>query len=480
MEKRRGILRFLGSVLLILALAMLLPLPWAFQPGRASWRPLLCSAGLTAGIGALFWLGGQGGVELGRREAYLVVTLAWVLAATVGAFPYLFSGVAHSFTDAFFESMSGFTTTGSTILPNLEAVPPAILFWRSISHWLGGMGIVVLVMAMLSATGVGGMTMMNAEAPGPTVARLSPRLRETAQMLWLTYVVLTAALVVVQLLLGMNLFDALNHAFSTIATGGFSTRQGSLGEYTPPIQWVHILFMYLSGINFSLFVMSIHGRSLKAFWLDEEFRLYTGVILAASLVASAAVALRGIPWTDALRHGTFQVVSIMTSTGYVTQDFTQWPTAALSVLGLVSLVGGSAGSTAGGIKMIRCLVLFKQFQVSFAQQLQPRIVRHVQVNRRVVPEQVVTNTQQFFVLYFATLAAGYLLFSLSGLDQLSSLSAAASALGNIGPGLGVIGAAGYFGSLPALAKWTASALMLLGRLELYTVLVLFSPAFWRR
>lgn len=480
MVRQRGVFYFLGSVMLILALAMLLPLPWAFQPGAESWRALLYSAGITAAVGLLLRLLGQSGVELRRRETFLVVTLAWVMAASAGALPYLFSGVLHSFTDAFFEAMSGFTTTGSSVLADVEAVPPAILLWRSLTHWLGGMGIVVLLVAMLSSLGIGALMVMNAEAPGPTVTRLAPQLYKTARMLWLTYVVLTAVLVLIQVCLGVSLFDALNLAFATMATGGFSTRNASLGAFSPAVQWVHILFMYLAGTNFSLFVMSVQGRSLRSLWRDEEFRLYTGITVGFSLATSLVLALQqGTPWLEALRHGTFQVVSVLTTTGYISQDFNQWPAAALALLGLVALVGGCIGSTAGGVKVMRYLVLFKQFQISFARQLQPRVVRHVQVNGRPMSEELVTNTQQFFVLYFMTLGAGYLLFSLAGLDPLSGLTAAVTTLGNIGPGLGAIGAAGNFGSLPVLAKWTGSVLMMLGRLELYTVLVLFSPAFWR-
>lgn len=478
--QHRTVTSGLGNLLLVVAASMLLPLPWAFVPGAESYQPLLLAAGLSALAGAaLRLLGGSTG-ELKRKDTYLLVTLAWLVAAAAGSLPYLLSGVLPSFTNAFFESMSGFTTTGASVLTDIEAVPPGILLWRSLTHWLGGMGIMVLLVALLSALGVGGLQVMRAEAPGPTLERVSTRVRETARALWLAYVALTALQALLLWGLGMSLFDAINHAFSTMATGGFSTRYASMGAYSPAIQWVTTLFMFLAGVNFALFVGAVNSRSGRLFWRDPEFRLYAGVTLIAVSTLTLLVGSGGMNWTDALRHGSFQALSILTTTGFATYDYTQWSVGAQGLLGMLSVVGACAGSTGGGVKIIRYLVMMKHAAAEFARQIQPRAVRQIKLDRRVVPDEMVMHIQQFFFLYLGALGAGFLLFAASGMDLVSSFSAAAVTLGNVGPGLGEVGPVSNYASLTAGAKWTATALMLLGRLELYTVLVLFSPLFWRR
>ncbi len=476
----RVVLNSLGTLLLILAGTMLLPLPWAFLPGEEAWRPFLYSALLTAAVGGALRLYGKGRTELRRRDTYLLVTLAWVAAAAAGALPYMWSSVLPSFADAFFESMSGFTTTGASVLTDVEAVPPAILFWRSLTHWLGGMGIMVLLVALLSALGVGGLQVMRAEAPGPTVERLTTRVRETAQALWFAYVALTFLQVLLLWGLGMSLFDALNHAFATMATGGFSTRNASLGAFSPAVQWVTTLFMFLAGVNFALFVGAVQHRSTGHFWRDPEFRLYTAVSAGSSFLLAVILARSGVVWHEALRHGTFQALSILTTTGFATLDFAKWPVLAVGILGLLSLAGAMAGSTGGAIKMIRHLVLVKQAAAEFARQIQPRLVRPIRIGSRVIPDEMVAHIQQFFFLYLGALGLGFLVITSTGLDLVSSLTAAAVTLGNVGPGLGVVGPAGNYSTLTDTALWTTSLLMLLGRLELYTVLALLSPAFWRR
>lgn len=471
----------LGTLLLILAGTMLLPLPWAFTPGKEAWRPLLLSAVPTAVAGGAMILACRGHhSELRRRDTYLLVTLAWLAAAAFGGLPYLFSGVLPSFTDSFFETMSGFTTTGASVLTDVEVVPPGILMWRSLTHWLGGMGIMVLLVALLSALGMGGLQVMRAEAPGPTVERLASRIRETAQALWITYVVMTIVQILLLWWLDMSLFDAINHSFATMATGGFSTRNASLGAFSPAIQWVTTLFMFLAGVNFALYVSAFQGRTTGAIWRDPEFRLYSSVTVGSTLLIMLFLAGPKMAWGDALRHAAFQTSSIMTTTGFATHDFDRWPVAAQMILGLLSVAGACTGSTGGAVKMMRFLVLFKQAASEFARQVQPREIRQVRLGNRAVPDEMVLNIQQFFFLYIAALATGWLILTATGLDLVSSITAAAATLGNIGPGLGVVGPMTNFSSLTGVAKWTCSILMLLGRLELYTVLVLFSPAFWRR
>ena len=475
-----AVLFSLGNLLLVIAAAMLLPLPYAFTPGQESWRALLLSAAVTAVAGLGLRLLGKGNAELRRRNTYLLVTLAWLAAALAGSLPYLWSGVIPSFLDAFFESMSGFTTTGASVLVDIEAVPPGILLWRSLTHWLGGMGIMVLLVALLSALGVGGLQVMRAEAPGPTLERTSTRVRETAQALWLAYVALTGLQALLLWALGMSFFEAINHAFSTMATGGFGTRNASMGGFSPAIQWVTTLFMFLAGVNFALFVGALNARSTGAFWRDPEFRLYTTVSVGASLLLTVLVAGDGMAWGEALRHGAFQALSILTTTGFATFDYTGWPVGAQAILGMLAMAGACTGSTGGGVKIMRYLVMMKQAAAEFALQLQPRVVRQVRLDSRPVADGMVTHIHQFFFLYLGALGLGFLLMAASGMDLVSSFSAAAVTLGNVGPGLGIVGPASNYSTLPDLAKWTSIALMLLGRLELYTVLVLFSPTFWRR
>lgn len=470
----------LGMLLMILAGTMLLPLPWAWGPGPASWSALLLSALPTFAVGLILRVVGRSDVEFRRRDTFVLVTLAWILAAAAGALPYLWSGTLTSFTDAFFESMSGFTTTGSTVLTDVEAVPPGILFWRSLTQWLGGMGIMVLLVAVFSTLGVGGLQVMRAEAPGPAVERLTTRVRETARALWLMYVALTALQTLLLWGLGMSPYEALNHAFTTMATGGFGTRNASVGAFSPAIQWVITVFMFLAGVNFALYVGALQARDVRSFWRDPEFRLYTAASVGATLVVTLLLGSGAGPWPEALRHGAFQALSIMTTTGYATQDYTRWPMGAQAVLGLLSVAGACAGSTGGGIKMVRHLVLIKQAVREFARLIHPRLVSQIRLAGRAIPDEMVVHIHQFFFLYFGLLGVGFIILAATGLDLVSAMSAAAVTLGNVGPGLGVVGPVGNFSALTDTAKWTTSLLMLFGRLELYTVLVLLSPAFWRR
>jgi len=476
----RAVAHNLGILLMILGMAMLTPIPWSLIDQDGSWKALLQAGILTSSCGGALSLWGKRPEQLRRRDTFLLVTLAWVCAAAAGALPYLFSGVMTTYTDAFFESMSGFSTTGSSVLTNIEVVPGAILLWRSMSQWLGGMGIMVLVVAVLSALGVGGLQVMRAEAPGPVVERLFTRVRETARALWLAYVALTITLVLILIALDMTLFDALNHSFTTMATGGFGTKNASMGAFSPTIQWVTTLFMFMAGVNFALFVGAISARNPALFWRDPEFRLYLGLTGGAITVIAVIVFANGLQWAEALRHSAFQVVSVITTTGFVTADYSQWPVGAQAILGLLALCGASAGSTGGGVKVVRYLVLIKQGAKELALMVQPKSIRQIRLDDRVIPEEMVAHIHQFFFLYMVSLGLGFLVLSATGLDAISSLSAAATTLGNIGPGAGVIGPVNNFAALTDTAKWTCSILMLLGRLELYTVLVIFSPTFWRQ
>jgi trk system potassium uptake protein TrkH len=419
--------------------------------------------------------------DLTIRESYLIVSLAWLGAAVFGALPYWLADVASPL-DAFFESISGFTTTGASIFPDPESLPRGILFWRDMSQWLGGMGIIVLVVAVLPFLGVGGMQLFRAEVPGPTPERLQPRIRHTASILWRVYVGLTAVQAVLYLLGGMSLFDAVTHAFGTMPTGGFSTRTASIGAFTSPyIQYVTVLFMYLAGVNFALHYRAIRGKP-RSLFADEEWRFYTILLATAVVIVLAAHIVAGTydSLEAAFRASTFQVVSIGTTTGFATADYVTWPAITQVVLFFLMFVGGMAGSTGGGMKTLRLWAALKQGVVELRKHLHPRAVIVTRVGGHVVAEGVMLNILAFMLLFVASFILGAFLLTLLGVDLVTAAGASAAAIGNIGPGLAGVGPAENFGWMPGPAKLILTLLMLLGRLEIYTVLVLFHPEFWRR
>lgn len=443
--------------------------------------PLFISAAIAIALGLIAnRLTARPG-ELTIRESYLTVTLAWLGAAVFGALPYWLADIAAPL-DAFFESISGFTTTGASIFDNPESLSRGILFWRDLSQWLGGMGIIVLVVAVLPFLGVGGMQLFRAEVPGPTPDRLQPRISQTAKILWTVYVGLTAAQVVLFLLGGLSLFDAVTHAFGCMPTGGFSPRTASIGHFQSPyIQYVTILFMYLAGVNFALHYRVLKGR-LGSPLRDEEWRFYTIVLGVALVIVSGANLVAGT-YTDleaTFRASAFQVVSIGTTTGFATADYVTWPVVTQFILVSLMFVGGMAGSTGGGMKTLRLWAALKQGVVELRKHLHPRAVMLTRVGGRVVHEGVMLNILAFMLLFVASFILGVLLLAALGIDLVTAAGASAAAIGNIGPGLGGVGPTGHYAWLPGAAKLILAALMLLGRLEIYTVLVLLHPEFWRR
>ncbi|KPK61763.1 MAG: hypothetical protein AMS21_09025 [Gemmatimonas sp. SG8_38_2] len=419
--------------------------------------------------------------DLTIRESYLIVTLAWVSAAVFGALPYWFAGVASPL-DAFFESISGFTTTGASIFPDPESLPLGILFWRDMSQWLGGMGIIVLVVAVLPFLGVGGMQLFRAEVPGPTPERLQPRIRQTASILWRVYVGLTAAQVILYLFGGMSLYDSVTHAFGTLPTGGFSTKTASIGAFTSPyIQYVTIAFMYLAGVNFSLHFRALKGRP-HSMLEDEEWRFYTLLLLSAVVIILGSHLIAGTydSLEGAFRASAFQVVSIGTTTGFATEDYVTWPALTQGILLFLMFVGGMAGSTGGGMKTMRLWAALKQGVVELRKHLHPRAVVVTRVGGKVVHEGVMLNILAFMLLFVASFIVGSLLLAALGVDLVTAAGASAAAIGNIGPGLASVGPTENYSWIPGAGKIVLSLLMLLGRLEIYTVLVLFHPEFWRR
>ncbi len=474
---------YLGRFLVLISLSMLLPVPWAYYYQENPW-PLIISSLITGMVGlllAVFFKPQEPSKKLVRyREAFALVTIGWILASGFGCLPYLFSGSLPSFTDAFFETMSGFTTTGASVFTDVEILPKSILFWRSLTNWLGGMGIIVLIVALLSQLGLGANQIFQAEAPGAVSEKITPRVAKTARILWTTYLVMTILQTLLLCLSGMSLFDALCHSFASMATGGFSTKNLSVGYYNPVSQWIILLFMFLAGANFALYFQAIRGRSLKFFLKDPEFKLYSLVILIASCFI--AWEIRGLyPLGEALfRNALFQVVTVLTTTGFATVNFGGWsPTAQLMLL-LLMFIGGCSGSTAGAIKIGRLRIILGQTANELKRLIHPRGVFSLQYGNRSLTDEVVVNVLQFFFLYMLIFAAASVLIIHLGSDYLTAFSGVAATLGNVGPGLGSVGPAGNYAAAPVVSKWIYSFLMLLGRLEIYTVLVLISPAFWRK
>ena len=431
--------------------------------------------------------------EINKREGYIVVTFGWIFMSLSGMLPYLFSESIPGLTNAFFETMSGYTTTGASILNDIEAIPKGLLFWRSMTHWIGGMGIIVLAIAILPLLGIGGMQLFSAEAPGPNTDKLHPRITDTAKRLWFIYVGYTAAETILLQLAGMSFFDAINHALSTLSTGGFSTKNASVAYWndTPMIQYIIILFMYLAGANFVLSYFAFKGRVQKIIQ-DEEFKLYSYFVFGLSGIAAAIIYFQAdvsissivhpMVWGEAesaIRHALFQVLAVITTTGFVSADFTMWtPFLTVFFFGLFFL-GGSAGSTSGGIKVMRHLIMIRNGLMEFKRTLHPNAVLPVRYNSRAIPNEIVFNILGFFILYFLSFIIGALFLGAIGMDFVSAIGGAATSLGNVGPGLGKLSPVNNFDVLPDAGKWWCSFLMLIGRLELFTVLILLTPFFWR-
>lgn len=431
--------------------------------------------------------------QVKRKEGYIIVTFGWLVMSASGMLPYLFSGTIPDLTNAFFETISGYTTTGASVVDDIEALPEGILLWRSLTHWIGGMGIIVLAIAILPLLGIGGMQLFAAEAPGPSSDKLHPRITDTAKRLWLIYFSYTVAETILLKLAGMSFFDAVNHSLATLSTGGFSTKNASMAYWNnePLIQYIVILFMFLAGSNFVLSYYAFKGKVQKVL-MDEEFKFYSIFVLCFTIVAGLVVYFQGnVAESDfhpmifgeaesAFRHTLFQVISVITTTGFVTADFTAWtPFLTVFFFGLMFL-GGSAGSTAGGIKVMRHLIIIKNGLLEFKRTLHTNAIIPVRYNNKTVQENIVYNIIAFFVLYMLLFIIGSLVLGGLGLDFESAIGGAASSLGNVGPALGSLNPLTNFNSLPALGKWWCGFLMLLGRLELFTVLILLSPYFWKR
>jgi len=419
--------------------------------------------------------------KLGRREGYFIVTTVWIVFSLVGALPFYISGYIPSFTDAFFETISGFTTTGASILIDIEALPYGLLFWRSLIQWLGGMGIIVLSLAVLPILGIGGMQLFIAEVPGPTKDKLHPRIQETAKRLWHLYLGYTVVETILLYYGGMSLYDAVCHSFTTMATGGYSTKQASIAYFNSPfIEYVIIAFMFIAGVNFSL---GFHLFNLKFGKIrrNEEFIFYTLIILVVTAIITKLLYAENNfkDFEEFFRQSLFQVVSLMTTTGFATQNYLQWPSYVTLLLVLLMFIGGSAGSTGGGIKVIRVLIVIKNSFLELKRLIHPNAVIPIKYNGHSLPDNIVKNILAFIVFYIIIFVISTILVCAMGYDLETSIGAVAATLGNIGPGIGEVGPVENFAHFPDYGKWFLSFLMLIGRLELFTVLVLFTKAYWK-
>lgn len=479
----KSVLPVLGWLLILNGGFMILCLPVSlyYQDGQGD--ALLLSGLITATCGGLltFLTKKQKNVGLSKREGYLVVTSGWLCMSFFGTLPYLMSGEIPGFTDAFFETLSGFTTTGATILNDVESMSEGILLWRSLTQWIGGMGIIVLTVAILPLLGIGGMQLFVAEAPGVTPDKLKPRITDTAKRLWLIYLGLTVTEAILLKVGGMSVFDAVNHALTTMATGGFSTKQASIAYFTSPfIQYVIIVFMFLAGTNFTLTYFGLHGQLRKVIE-NEEFKYYLAFTLGFTVLVTAIVyVVSGSEFEVAFRESVFQLVSVITTTGYITADYTAWSPLLTVVFFMLMFVGASAGSTAGGVKVVRHVILLKNSVLELRRQIHPSAVLPVRLNNKAVSSEITYNVMAFMITYLMVFALGAIIISSMGFDFATSVGAVATCLGNIGPGIGKVGPMDNFAFISVAGKWVLSLLMLLGRLELFTVLILFSPYFWTK
>ncbi len=479
-----AIQRILGFLLIIFSLTMLPPIVVSVVFADGTWSAFAVSFLIILGSGIVIWFPVRNeDRELRRRDGFLVVALFWVVLGLFGSAPLLLSeNLSMSFTDAVFESVSGLTTTGATVLAGLDSLPQAILYYRQQLQWLGGLGIIVLAVAVLPMLGVGGMQLYRAEMPGPVKdTKLTPRVTETAKALWFVYLGITVLCGLAYWAAGMNVFDALCHAFSTVAIGGFSTHDASIGYFDSPlIEMIAVVFMFIAGVNFSLHFLAWRHRRLTDYLTDPEFRAYVKLLGALTLIVLVYLYLNGHYSTlaETFTKGLFQVVSIGTTTGFTTDSFAGWPGALPVLLILSAFIGGCAGSTAGGMKVIRWLLMYKQGWREVQRLVHPSATIAVKLGDKAVHSRIVDSVWGYFAVYVVIFSMLLLILLANGVDQVTAWSTIAATINNLGPGLGDV--ANGYSDLNAVSKWSAVCAMLLGRLEIFTLLVLITPTFWRR
>jgi len=479
----RYVFYLVGILTFILGGLMAFPLLCGLFYRDASVMPLTYAMAVTLSAGALMFMGFRSPKTeyMSQREGMAVVAISWITVGLFAALPFYWAGIFDGFVDAFFESVSGFTTTGASVMTDIEAVPRGILLWRSLTQWLGGMGIIVLSLAILPFLGVGGMQLYKAEVPSPMPDKLKPRISDTAKILWKVYALFSLAELLLLIMGGMGFYDALCHTLTTMPTGGFSTKNLSLAHYDSLyFDGVVMIFMVLAGINFSLHYQFIRGNSL-AFWKDSECRFFLAVVMVLTLVVSFNIygsVYQSIG--DALRFGSFQVISILTTTGFATADYNQWPAMSQMLLLLCMFLGASAGSTGGGMKCMRIMCCFKYCYKELFNLLHPHAVTTVKIGGKTISNEVIRSILGFLSLYLMIFALSSVLLAGMGVDLVTAFSAVASCIGNVGPGLHLVGPAGNYAEIPDMGKWLLIWCMLLGRLEIYTVIIFLVPEFWRK
>lgn len=469
----------------IIGFSMLFPVCWSIYYGSSDLLGLLISSIVTILFGMFFFflLKSKDEQDIRYKEGFAIVTFTWLFAGIFGSLPYLLTDSLTNFADAFFETMSGFTTTGATVFSDVESILPGVLFWRSMTHWLGGMGIVVLFVAILSTIGAGGFQMFKAESTGLTSDKIKPKISSNAKILWNTYLLMTIVQTILLYIGGMTFFDSLCHTFGTLATGGFSTKNASIGHYDSFfIQWVIIIFMFLAGINFALYYLMFHTKTIKTFFKDAELRLYALIVSIATIITMSMLYFEGYGenFLKTFTDSAFQVVSVITTTGYASLNYNSWPTVTLVTLFALMFIGGCAGSTAGSIKVGRILILLKYMLQEFKKAIHPKVVTVTKIGDKVVEEKQVINVMVFFFMFITIFIVSALVISLDNVDFLTAISASAATLCNVGPGFNLVGPVENYGFFSNFSKMYMSFTMLLGRLELYTVLVLLNPIFWKK
>lgn len=487
-----SVLGILGAFIFFLGFALISPLIIALIYGEAIWNTFLYSAAIAFVVGGALYYFFKTDRELRIREGFLVVSLTWLFLSLVGALPFVISGILPSYTDAVFETMSGLTTTGATIMggatsdgfqnPQIESLPKSILFWRSLAHWLGGMGIIVLSLAILPLLGVGGMQLFQAESPGPTADKLTPRVQETAKLLWGIYVAFTAAeFLLLWVHPSMDWFESINHAFATLATGGFSTKNNSIAAFDSVyVDIIIIIFMFLAGINFAMHFRLLKGDT-QSFFNNRETRFYALITFISILVISFSLWLFDeYSIGSALRYGAFQAVAIITTTGFGTDNYELWYSFGAFFLFLLFFTGGCAGSTGGGPKMIRWMIIIRNSYREVKQIVHPKAILPIRIGEKTVDPNIQRTVLSFFMLYIFVFGLGALIMASMGYGMDSAIGASIACLGNIGPGWGEFGPTDSFAQIPYVGKWVLILLMMIGRLEIFTVLLLFTPTFWKQ
>lgn len=476
----KAIGKIMGALMFLIGVLMLPAVSISWIYGEDS-SPILISAAISLFIGTVFYFSFAKFDQLIRkREGYLIVTLSWLIMTLFGMLPFVISDRVDGIANALFETVSGLTTTGASILTDIESMPKGLLFWRSMTQWIGGLGIIVLTVAIFPLLGIGGSELFVAESPGPTSDKVHPRISETAKRLWYVYVGLTVAATLLFWAGGMTFYDAINHALTTLATGGYSTKNASLAFYDSAfIHYVAIVFMFLAGTNFTLIYFGLVGKFHRIFKSDE-FKAYTGAVILLTLIVFAGILINSDSEVElAFRNAAFQVVSIITTTGFVTDDYTQYGMGITFICFMMLFLGGSAGSTAGSIKFVRHVVFLKNSWLEFKRIVHPRAIVPLIINGEMVTGRIINNIMNFLLIYLSTFVVGSLAISILGYDLATSLGSVATCLGNVGPAIGKVGPVDNFAFFSPAAKVVLSFMMLLGRLELFTILILFTPFFWR-